>query len=74
MHFEKNNSNSKECNMCRYWFFTDKNFGFQQLLCDGCHNLFMVAYKVNQVAIFNIGEYHYRCYFVNMTKDEAKKH
>ena len=33
----------------------------------------MLAYDVNRVPTFNNGEYHYRCYFVNMTKEQAKK-
>ena len=31
-------SESKECNICHYWYFLDRDFKFQQNACDGCHD------------------------------------
>ena len=29
---------SKECMLCHYWYFLDKNFSYRPYLCDGCYN------------------------------------
>ena len=29
------NNKSKECNICHYWYFIDKNFNYQKYLCNG---------------------------------------
>ena len=29
--------NSRECWLCHYWHFLDKNFNYQKYYCDGCH-------------------------------------
>ena len=35
-----NKSNkSKECMLCHYWYFLDKNFTYGPYLCDGCYNI-----------------------------------
>ena len=28
---------SKECDICHYWYFLDKGFKFQPNVCYGCH-------------------------------------
>ena len=30
---------SKECMLCYYWHFLDKNFSCGPYLCDGCYNI-----------------------------------
>ena len=30
---------SKECNICHYWYFLDKNSNYEPYLCNGCHDL-----------------------------------
>ena len=30
---------SKECDTCRYWYFKDITFKYEQYLCNGCHDL-----------------------------------
>ena len=30
---------SKECMLCHYWYFLDKNFSYGPYLCDGCYNM-----------------------------------
>ena len=32
-------SASKECNICYYWCFLDKNFNYEPYLCNRCHDL-----------------------------------
>ena len=30
---------SKECDICRYWYFKDIGFKYKPYLCNGCHGL-----------------------------------
>ena len=29
----------KECMLCHYWYFLQKNFSYGPYLCDGCYNM-----------------------------------
>ena len=50
-----NKSNkSKECDICNYWYFLDKNFNYEPYLCNGCHDLMQKATNFNDVAIIFI--------------------
>ena len=40
---QKKTSASKECNICQYWYFFDKNFNYDPHLCNGCHDLMQKA-------------------------------
>ena len=62
---------SKECNICYYWYFLDKNFNYQKYLCNSCHNLMQKAMSFNDVAIVSIKGNDYRIPFWYMSKDDA---
>ena len=64
-------SASKECDICQYWYFLDKNFNYERYLCNGCHDLMQKAMNFNDVAIVSIKGNDYRIYFWYMSKDEA---
>ena len=34
---------SKECWVCHFWYFIDKNFNFDYYLCNGCSDMNMKA-------------------------------
>ena len=36
-------SESKECDICHYWYFLDKGFNFQPHVCNGCHDVLMMS-------------------------------
>ena len=63
-------SNSKECGLCHYWYFLDKNFSYQKYLCNGCHDLMQKAMSFNDVAIVSIKGSDYRIHFWYMSKDD----
>ena len=67
----KSNDKSKECDICHYWYFLDKNFTDKQYLCDGCYDLMQKAMSFNDVAIVSIKGSDYRIYFWYMSKDDA---
>ena len=47
-------SASKECDICQYWYFLNKNFSYEPYLCNGCHDLMQKTMNFNDVAIVSI--------------------
>ena len=45
IHFNKTRV-SKECDICHYWYFWNKRFGFQPNVCNGCHKLLMMSMNI----------------------------
>ena len=37
---------SKECNLCTFYCFLDKNFNHGPYLCDGCYDMLMKAVSI----------------------------
>ena len=62
---------SKECEMCHYWYFLDKNFNYEPYLCNGCHDLTQKAINFNAAAIVSIKGNNYRIHFWSLSKDDA---
>ena len=62
---------SKECAICHYWYFLDKNFDFEPHLCNGCHDLIQKGMNFNYVAIVSIKWNDYRIHFLYMNKDDT---
>ena len=67
-----NKSNkSKECDICHYWYFLDKNFNYEPYLCNGCHDLIQKAKNFNDVAIVSIKRRDYGIQFWYINKSDA---
>ena len=67
-----NNANvSKECDICHYWYFLDKNLNYEPYLCNGCHDLMQKAMNFNDVAIASIKGNDHRIHFWYMSKNDA---
>ena len=64
---------SKECMLCHYWYFLNKNFSYGPYLCDGCYNIVQKSIKFKNIAIVHLRESAYRIYFLYMSKRKAKK-
>ena len=64
---------SKECMLCHYWYFLDKNFSYGPYLCDGCYNIMQKSINFKNIAIVHVKKSAYRIYFLYMSKCEAKK-
>ena len=62
---------SKECDICRCWYFLDKNFKYEPYLCNGCHDLMQKAMNFNDVAIVSVKESHYKIHLWYMSKNDA---
>ena len=65
-------SASKECDICHYCYFLDKNFNYELYLCNGCHDLMQKTTNSNDAAIVSIKGNDYRIHFWYMSKNNAK--
>ena len=64
-------NNSKECNICHYWYFIHKNFKYDSCLCNGCSDMMMKAVSFKDVAIIYIKGNAARINFYFMSKNDA---
>ena len=64
-------SESKECMLCRYWYFTDVGHKFQPYVRNGCHVVSMMAYELRNIAILNAKGVDYRCILWGISKNDA---
>ena len=62
---------SKECDICHYRYFLDKDFNYEPYLCNGCHDLMQKAMNFNDVAVVSIKGNDYSIHFWYMSKDDA---
>ena len=60
---------SKECDICHYWYFKDIGFRYEPYLCNGCHNLMQKAMSFNVPIVYVKGSA-YRIHFWYMNKDD----
>ena len=66
-------SESKECDICIYWYFSNKEFNFQTYVCNRCHDLLMMSIKLSEIAILKIKNSDYCCIINGISKSEAIK-
>ena len=67
----KNKLISKECIICNYWYFINRNFNYQRYVCDGCHDMSLKTSSMHNLAIgYNNGNA-YRINFALMSKNNA---
>ena len=66
-------SKSKECMICHHWYFLDISCENEQYVCNGCHDLSMMVYDLDDFMILNIKGVDYRCFVCNMSKNTAIK-
>ena len=62
---------SKECDICHYWYFLDKGFKFQADVCNGCHDVLMMSMNLSNIAILNIHGAGSQCIISGTSKSEA---
>ena len=66
-------SASKECQLCRYWFFNDVGFKFEEHVCNKCHDLLTMAYYLKNIAILSAKGATFRCLLMGISKHEGFK-
>ena len=54
-------SESKECDICHYWYFLNYSFKFQPNASSRCHGLLIMCMNLSNIAILNIKGSDYHC-------------
>ena len=62
---------SRKCNLCKFYYFLDKNFNYGPYLCDSCYDISLKAINMKNLAIAYRGEQPYRINFKPMSKNDA---
>ena len=57
--------------ICHYWYFKDIGYKFEPYVCNKCHDISMMAYELENVAILNKNDFDYRHVLWNMTRNDA---
>ena len=66
-------SASKDCDVCRYWYFLNCSFTFQQNVCNNCHDLLMMSVNLSHNVILYLNRSEYCCIINLISKNESKK-
>ena len=72
IHINKTSA-SKECDICRYWYFLNEGFKFQTYVCNRCHDLLMMSINLSDITILKIKNADYCCIITEITISEAIK-
>ena len=62
---------SRECNLCKFYYFLDKSFNYRPYLCNGCYDMSLKAVSIKNLAIINHNGNHYHVNFAFMSKKDG---
>ena len=62
---------SRKCNLCKFYYFLDKNFNYGPYLCDGCYDISLKAINMKNLAIVYRGDQAYHINFKSMSKNDT---
>ena len=62
---------SRICNLCKFYYFLDKNFSYGPFLCNGCYDISLKAISMQNLAIINHNGNHYHVNFEFISKKDA---
>ena len=54
---------SKERIICHNWYFRGIGYKFDPQVCNGCHDILMMACELKNIAILNVKDVQYRCVY-----------
>ena len=66
-------SQSKECELCHYWFFKDVGFKSEEHVCNRCNHLLTMAHSLKNIAILSAKGATFRCILMGISKNEGLK-
>ena len=67
----KREETSRECSLCKFYYFLDKNFKYGPYFCDGCYDVFMKTVSMQNLTIINNNGNYYCVIFAFMSKKDA---
>ena len=65
-------NNSKECMLCHYWYFLDKNFSYGPYLCDGGYNIMQKSADFKNITIIHVKKVYTEFIFYAWVKMKQK--
>ena len=66
-------SESKEYELCYYWFLKDVGFKFEKHVCNKCHDLLTMAHSLKNIATLRAKGNTFRCLLRGISKNEGLK-
>ena len=64
-------SESKEFDICQYWYYLNQGFRFQPNVCNGCHDFLMMSMNLGDIVILNTKSDEYCCDISRISKSVA---
>ena len=64
-------SESKECELCQYRYFKDFGYKFEEHVCNGCHDLLLMVYSLENIAILSAKGATFRCVLWGISRNES---
>ena len=68
---KKCKATSRECSLCKFYYFLDKNFNCGPYLCNGCYDMYLKAISMKNLVIINHNGNHCRVNFAFISKKDA---
>ena len=65
------NGASKEYIIWHYWHFKNIGYKFEHHVCNGFHDILMIAYESKNIVILNVKDVYYKFVLWKMTKNDA---
>ena len=62
---------SRECSLCKFYYFLDKKFNYGPYLCNGCYDMSLKTISMQNLAIINHNGNAYRVNFASMREKDA---
>ena len=62
---------SRECILCKFYYFLDKNFNYGPYLCNGCYDMSLKVESIKNLVIINHNGNHYRVNVAFISKKDA---
>ena len=68
---KKYKETSRECILCKFYYFLDKNFSYGPYLCNGCYDMSLKVISMQNLTIINHNGNYYHVNFAFMSKKDA---
>ena len=68
---DEGTDHSRNTSTSKFWLFVDKNLNYKDYACNGCHNLLMMAYSLDNSVILRVNDVSFRCILLGISRNEA---
>ena len=59
------------CDVCKFCFFVDRNFNYEDYAYNRCHNLLMMPYSLDNIVILRVNDVSFSCILLGISRSEA---